>query len=497
MLFTSAIFLFIYLPIVWGGYYALCRHFQIGAAAWLFFSSVIFYGYWVPEFTALLLGSIGWNFFVGRRIGKSRAEENISAQRNRAKYWLIAGIAVDLAVLGYFKYAGFFLSSIEYLIGRHWNSCEIILPVGISFFTFTQIAFLADVYQKGVREYHFIPFGLFVTYFPHLVAGPVLHHARMMPQFKDASTYRLNLANVSAGLSIFALGLFKKIILADSISPYADAVFDGALNGQEPDFVEAWIGALAYTFQLYFDFSGYSDMAVGLSWMFNVRLPFNFDSPYKALNISGFWKRWHMTLSAFLRDYLYIPLGGNRKGRARRYVNLAATMLLGGLWHGASWTFVFWGGLHGIYLALNHAFQALPGRFVARLRAGIPFRMLAWLVTFLCVVVAWVFFRAADFASASSILSAMATPDGLSGIHPLFWNQGLAPARAVKLLAIFSGIVFFLPNSNQFGLATLDFCRNTARAVPVILGMALVASVFLVLINSTRDSVSAFIYFNF
>ena len=202
---------------------------------------------------------------------------------------------------------------------------------------------IRDSYRYGIKEHNFIHYGLFVTYFPHLIAGPVLHHAQMMPQFGNASTYRFSRVNFNAGLAIFAIGLFKKVVLADGISPYADAIFKAADAGLSPDSVEAWLGAIAYTFQLYFDFSGYSDMAIGLSWMFNVRLPFNFNSPYQATNISDFWRRWHMSLSQFLRDYLYIALGGNRKGIVRRYGNLMTTMVLGGLWHGANWSFVLWG----------------------------------------------------------------------------------------------------------------------------------------------------------
>ena len=496
MLFTSTIFFFLYLPTVFTGYYVLGRRAPIWAATWLFVASIVFYGYWMPEFTLLLLASIVWNYWVGNRIGRLDPGR-FPGNRPQAKHWLVAGVAVNLAVLAYFKYAGFFLTNLTAILGQNWRLGEIILPIGISFFTFTQIAFLADAYQKGVREYRFVHYGLFVTYFPHLVAGPVLHHAQMMPQFKDAATYRFNLGNVAAGLFIFALGLFKKVILADGVSPYADAVFDGALANVQPDMAEAWIGALAYTFQLYFDFSGYSDMAIGLSWMFNVRLPYNFDSPYKALNIADFWRRWHMTLSAFLRDYLYIPLGGNRKGPVRRYVNLAATMILGGLWHGASWTFVFWGALHGLYLAINHSFLALSVPPFVYLRETRWFRPFAWLLTFLCVVLAWIFFRATDFASALRILGAMIVPESSPTIPTLFWNQGLNPARGLVWIATLGALAFLAPNSNRLGEVALRRCHTANAAPPFLLGAALTACLFLILVNGMRDSVSAFIYFNF
>lgn len=507
MLFTSAIFFFVYLPIVLLGYYLLGRHAPIWAAGWLFGASVFFYGYWMPEFTVLLLASICWNYFVGTRICwleadfplKEEPGENRRHLTNKArmKRWLISGVAVNLVVLGYFKYAGFFLANLDAMIGTHWSLGEIILPIGISFFTFTQIAFLADAYQKGVREYRFVHYGLFVTYFPHLIAGPVLHHAQMMPQFKERTTYRLNSANVAAGLSIVALGLFKKIVLADGISPYADAVFDGVFAGTRPDITEAWIGALAYTFQLYYDFSGYSDMAIGLSWMFNVRLPFNFNSPYKALNISDFWRRWHMTLSAFLRDYLYIPLGGNRNGSIRRYGNLATTMVLGGLWHGASWTFVFWGALHGLYLVINHAFQTLFPTLIARISTTLSFQIIAWLMTFLSVVVAWVFFRAVDFTTALRILGVMTTLVVSPDAPTILWNNGLDPWRGLVWLFALGSLALLAPNTNRLGEALLQRCRNNTTLIPAILGAALAASTLLVLVNAMRDSVSAFIYFNF
>lgn len=482
------------------GYYMLGRFSPIWAASWLFLTSVVFYGYWMPEFTLLLLGSILWNFLVGSKIGKLIPAQVQSGRKRQAKRWLILGITVDLALLAYFKYAGFFVTNLNAVLGQDWSFGKIILPIGISFFTFTQIAFLADAYLKGTREYRLIHFGLFVTYFPHLIAGPVLHHAQMMPQFREPATYRLNVQNIAPGLLIFAFGLFKKIVLADGISPYADAVFNAAEAGHQPDTIEAWIGALAYTFQLYFDFSGYSDMAVGLSWMFNVRLPYNFNSPYKAVNIADFWRRWHITLSSFLRDYLYFPLGGNRLGPSRRYINLMITMILGGLWHGANWTFVFWGMLHGIYLTINHAFQRLSSPGVETLRKMITFRLFSWWLTFLCAVVAWVFFRANDFSSALRIIAVLPptmTGGDLAATHPILWNQGLNLVRGIWWLTVLGAIAFLLPNSNRIGELALVHCRTRPSLPFILIGAALALCVFLIVVNSTRDSVSAFIYFNF
>jgi alginate O-acetyltransferase complex protein AlgI len=289
MLFTSATFVLMFLPVALAGFFAFARWSHTAAATWLFVVSLFFYGYWMPEFTLLLLASIIFNFTIGILIGRS--------PRRSARAWMIVGVAVNLFVLAYFKYANFFIANLNDVIGKAWDIGNVVLPIGISFFTFTQIAFLADAYKKGVREYKPAHYGLFVTYFPHLIAGPVLHHAQMMPQFANERTYRWDSANVTAGMLIFALGLFKKIVLADGVSPYADAIFNPTDAGMQPDLLEAWLGACAYTLQLYFDFSGYSDMAIGLSRMFNIRLPFNFNSPYRAANISDFWRRWHITLS--------------------------------------------------------------------------------------------------------------------------------------------------------------------------------------------------------
>jgi D-alanyl-lipoteichoic acid acyltransferase DltB (MBOAT superfamily) len=349
-----------------------------------------------------------------------------------------------------FKYAGFFAQIGAALFGSAPNVGSVFLPLGISFFTFTQIAFLVDAYQGRVRELNFVHYLLFVTYFPHLIAGPILHHSQMMPQFAEWRTYRIDWTNIAAGLTVFIIGLAKKVIIADTFATIATPIFSAAQQGLHPPLFEAWAGALAYTIQLYFDFSGYSDMAIGLSLFFNVKLPLNFNSPYKARNIIDFWRRWHMTLSAFLRDYLYIPLGGNRKGKVRRYINLMITMLLGGLWHGAGWTFVVWGGLHGIYLVVNHAFVALrrrlgwhEGRF-GRLGAGA-----ATMLTFVSVVVAWVFFRAESFSAASDLLHGMAGAFGVERGGLAFSVPGI-PKRDVAMIMPALAMLWLLPNTQEF-----------------------------------------------
>ncbi len=497
MLFTTVVFVGAFLPIVLLGFFVLGRRSQTGAALWLFAASVFFYGYWMPTFTLLLLGSMAFNFGVG--VGMAR-----SPQGGARRAWLLLGVVVNLGLLSYFKYANFFIDNLNAALGLHWQLAGIVLPIGISFYSFTQIAFLVDAWRGLVHEVRPVHYGLFVTYFPHLIAGPILHHAQMMPQFANPAVYRFHGANFSAGLAIFGIGLFKKVVLADGMAPYADAVFSAADAGVLPTSVEAWLGAVAYTCQLYFDFSGYSDMAVGLSWLFNIRLPFNFNSPYQARSISDFWRRWHISLSTFLRDYLYVPLGGSRKGAALRYVNLAATMLLGGLWHGASWSFVLWGALHGTYLMLNHGFRAVCAQlgWGSRLDASRLFGLLAWALTLLAVVVAWVFFRATTLAGAGRILQAMAGAGAgvvalPQGIHPLLWNAGLAvPVGALWCLAL-ALAALALPNSNVLGAWLHRYCQRSVGTRVAVGTSALGLALFLVLVNTARDTTSAFIYFNF
>jgi len=409
LLFNSHIFIFIFLPVVFVGFFLLARVGAFFAASWLTLASFFFYGWWSPKYVLLLLLSIAFNFLASRAMDRFPVGQADRARR----HVLIGALIANLALLAYYKYANFFLDNLA-LVDPQWRfAVDVTLPLGISFFTFTQIAFLVDAYRGRSSEPSFVHYCLFVTYFPHLIAGPVLHHSEMMPQFRERITYRLSSLNVSVGLTIFAIGLFKKVVIADSLAPYANAVFDGGA-AHPPTFLEAWAGALAYTFQLYFDFSGYSDMAIGLSRMFNVTLPLNFNSPYRAANIIDFWRRWHMTLSRFLRDYVYIPLGGSRRGSHRRYVNLMLTMVLGGMWHGAGWTFIVWGGLHGIYLVINHAWRWLWSGFgrpgLVSPGAG---RLLGRLLTFLAVVVGWVFFRSDSMATAVSMLDGMA---GLNGV---------------------------------------------------------------------------------
>jgi D-alanyl-lipoteichoic acid acyltransferase DltB (MBOAT superfamily) len=466
MLFNSTEFIFLFLPVVLVGFFWIAGTSHRLAALWLAVASLFFYGWWNPKFVLLLLASVGFNYGMGYAIGHARVS---GTSTPRAKRLLIVALAANLALLGYFKYTNFFLATANTVVGTGCKLRDIVLPLGISFFTFTQIAFLVDTYRGIAREYNFIHYLLFVTYFPHLIAGPVLHHKEMMPQFGLPSTYRFSYENLSVGMTIFCIGLFKKVVIADSISHYVGPVFNAPGADIPLSFVEAWGGALCYTLQLYFDFSGYSDMAIGLSRLFGVALPLNFHSPYKSVNIIEFWRRWHMTLSRFLRDYLYFPLGGNRKGSARRYLNLMLTMLLGGLWHGAGWTYVVWGGLHGIYLGLNHAWQSARNRLWPN-HAGtpsMPARVLSVLMTFLAVVVGWVVFRADNLLTAAALLEAMAGMNGF--VLPDAWlikwggfgqwllehgvafgsTSNLIMGDAILMISICLLIVWFAPNTQQ------------------------------------------------
>jgi len=437
MLFNSYEFLFAFLPAALFCFFLLGRlEKPLAAVGFLSVASLAFYAWWNPLYLPLLLGSIVFNYAVGRHLCKNPQQ----LASDKAVLWL--GIVGNLLLLGYFKYAGFFAISANSLFGTHLPIAQIVLPLGISFFTFTQIAYLVDAYRKEVREYSFVHYALFVTFFPHLIAGPVLHHAEIMPQFGQPGTFRLNAENFAIGLSIFAIGLFKKVVLADGIAEFATPVFAAAQQGQPLTFLAAWGGALSYTFQLYFDFSGYSDMAIGLARLFGIVFPANFNSPYQATSIIDFWRRWHMTLSRFLRDYLYIPLGGSRCSPIRCHANLMATMLLGGLWHGAGWTFVLWGGLHGLYLVINHFWRALRERHLAAIRVpDMLGRWLGRLLTFLAVVVAWVFFRAESMDAALAILRGMAGLNGVTKVDPNYF--GILELK--WLLSLFI-IVWSLPN---------------------------------------------------
>lgn len=383
LLFNSYEFVFVFLPAVLLVYYVLANKLShISAKYFLILASVAFYSYWDIRNLPVLLLSIAVNFFIGSRIAKTKG-----------KAWLVAGITFNLVFLGYYKYADFFLDNANALLNTSFSHLNIVLPLGISFFTFTQTAYLVDAYRRETTAYSKSDYLLFVTIFPHLIAGPIIYHKDMIPQFSQEARYKFDFDNFARGITWFVIGLFKKAVIADRLSAIADLVFS---HSENLSILEAWGGSLAYTLQLYFDFSGYSEMAIGIALMLNYNLPINFNAPYKACSIIEFWKRWHITLSTFLKNYLYIPLGGNRNGHHMR--NIMLTMLLGGLWHGAGWTFVIWGGIHGCCICINHLWR--------RLNVQLP-RLLSWLLTFNVVNTAWIFFRADSFQQAFNIIRAM------------------------------------------------------------------------------------------
>jgi len=507
MLFNSYGFILGFMPVVLLGYHWLSRQISGTAAIrWLVLCSLFFYGWWNPVYLLLLGGSMAANFVLGEQIHRRRGRP--------AKLLFIAGVVLNLALIGWFKYAGFLAAAIN-SAGGSLPVPQIILPLAISFFTFQQIAFLADAYAGNHGGYSFTRYSLFVTFFPQLIAGPIVHHQEMMPQFA-ANRAGLRAAELSMGLCLFTVGLLKKAVFADSIAQYANPVFDAAVAGNAPQLLEAWGGALAYTLQLYFDFSGYSDMALGLAFCFGIRLPLNFNSPYKSLSIIDFWRRWHMTLSRFLRDYLYIALGGNRGGNYKRYRNLLLTMLLGGLWHGAGWNFLIWGALHGGYLLVNNGWRS------AVKKIGLPVlpSWLAWLITMLAVIVGWVFFRATDFSSAVLILQGML---GLNGVSlPAVFAGLLTPLQPLLdalgvgyqfgggsdfvatwgLILLLSFIAVAMPNSVQLlDFAPIDQRLPQPRTLRLTRLSPLTAAGFVALTLAAASlalpQVSEFLYFQF
>ncbi len=399
MLFNSYEFIFVFLPITFFIYFYLNhKRLTIASKGFLVFSSLFFYSWWNIAYLPLILISMLFNYLIGNSLNKDIKENKKNFSK---KSILIFGIVANLLLLGYFKYADFFIENINFISGVNLNLLHMVLPLAISFFTFQQIAYLVDSYKKETKEYDFLNYALFVTFFPQLIAGPIVHHKEMMPQFDSAKNMVKNYRNITLGLFIFSIGLFKKVVIADTFAVWATAGFDTATT---LNLLEAWATSLSYTFQLYFDFSGYTDMAIGIALLFNIKLPINFNSPYKALSIQDFWRRWHITLSRFLRDYIYIPLGGSKISSFRTYSNLMATFIIGGFWHGAGWTFIFWGFLHGLALVIHRLWQTLGFKM---------WTWLAWLITFNFVNIAWVFFRAKEWDDALRILSSMFSLDNI------------------------------------------------------------------------------------
>lgn len=485
MLFNSYIFIFLFLPVTVAVFHIL-RHVGLARAAIfsLVAASFVFYAWWSFKYLFLLSGLMLMDFFIARQIEKHR-----TTKRSIAKLYLVLGLVVNLAALGFYKYANFFVDNLNALTGGTLFLATIVLPIGISFFTFQKVAFLVDLYQNKIRKFNALDYALFVTFFPQLIAGPIVHHSEVIPQFEKLG--KVLPRTVIAGITIFIIGLAKKVLLADTVARYASPHFDAVVTGVHLEFCTAWSAVMAYTAQIYFDFSAYSDMAIGIGLLFGIHLPVNFDSPYKSKSIIEFWRRWHITLSRFLRDYLYIPLGGNRKGKVRRYVNLLLTMLLGGIWHGAGWTFLIWGALHGFYLMVNHFWHSLK-----LTSDNILFRLFSWAVTFMAVIVAWVFFRAANLDTALDMLVSMAGGYGLGSLSAsaLFVPAGLL------LLA------FFMPNTQQimdYKPPAGTYGAYMAQKIPALMQWkplpvwALFIGALFALCLMYMTQVSEFIYFQF
>jgi D-alanyl-lipoteichoic acid acyltransferase DltB (MBOAT superfamily) len=481
MLFNSYAYILAFLPLtatlyLWLNRLGLARQ----ATLLLILASLYFYASWRLDFLPLLLGSIVFNYLLGRRL---------SDHAHRRRGLLALGILANILLLGVFKYTDFLIDTLNRLANSQLTPLGLTLPLAISFFTFQQIAYLVDSYRGATREYDFTRYALFVTFFPQLIAGPIVHHSEMMPQFANRENRRINHQNIAQGITIFCIGLFKKVMIADYFAGIATPGFD---QHEALSFFEAWATSLSYSLQLYFDFSGYTDMAIGSALLFNIRLPVNFDSPYKARNIQDFWRRWHITLSRFLRDYIYIPLGGNRGSSLATGRNLMLTFVIGGLWHGAGWTFVFWGFLHGVAM--------IAQRVWGWLRVDLP-HWLAWLITFNFVNASWVFFRARHWDDALRVLRGMTDLSGLRlsehlARYPLIdrlaeqhpqWFAHLHLGRTPYfLIALMLYIAFTRPNSQQL----------IARFKPTPRLAALVSLTLMALLLN-MGKVSEFLYFNF
>lgn len=487
MLFNSYYFIFLFLPLTLAGYYVLnyvnlyrtADYFLIGMSLW-------FYGYFNPSYLIILCGSIVVNFLLAKIM------DCFSEKQPIKKLILILGIFINIAVIFYFKYFDFFLKNINALFRTSFALKNILLPLGISFFTFQQISFLVDSYRGETADYTFREYALFVSFFPQLIAGPVVLHHETIPQFRKAENRRLIYSSFSRGIYVFSLGLFKKIILADTLGKAVDYGFSTLSSLNSP---EIFIVSLCFTFQLYFDFSGYCDMAVGIGNLFNIALPQNFNSPYKAVSITEFWERWHMSLTRFLRTYIYFPLGGNRKGPIRTYVNIMIVFLVSGIWHGASWTFVLWGILHGLLSCLNRIFRKQWAKLWKPIR---------WLATFLTVNFLTALFRADDLSTARIFFKRLFHFTGFSlrleladcfRLEEFAFLEGHIPLLQF-LSAHTPGLYLWLFLSASF-IAVLVLKNNSETEFRPTLSRSLITILCLFWSVLSLEGISAFLYFNF
>ena len=514
MLFSSWQFIFLFLPVTLAGFFLIRPKPSWPRKIWLLTASLFFYGYWKIEYVPLLLFSIGFNYTIAEVITRHR-------HHPAARAAIVAGVSLNLLLLGYYKYTNFILQFLGRVSHHPFEHFDIILPLAISFFTFTQIGYIVDVYRDQSLHYRFLDYTLFVVFFPHLIAGPIVRHWEIIPQFAER-VLKVNLADLSVGFALFLIGLYKKILLADPLSPYIASVYGSAANGVTVTWFDSWLGTLAFALQIYFDFSGYSDMAIGLARMFGIKFPINFASPYQAASINEFWSRWHITLTRFLREYLYFPLGGNRCGPWRHASNILFTMLLSGLWHGAGWTYVIWGGLHGCYLVIAHRWQ----RFVKWGGWQLNYwwyRALSVALTFMVVLFAWVFFRAPTLTVARSVLGSMVGQHGLTMSNTvtnpakapgLWWSKlgvvFVAPSfevesytRMMQLVVLTLGIALFLPNAQQLlqaygpALETTQPARWFRLRLGWTSGLVLGGTFFWVVRSFYVAAPTPFLYFNF
>ncbi len=469
MLFNSYTFIFVFLPITFFIYFYLNqKRLTEASKGFLVFSSLFFYSWWNIAYLPIILSSMLFNYILGNSLNSNSKNKR---SRFSKKSLLIFGIVSNLALLGYFKYSDFFIENFNLVFSSDVPLLHLALPLAISFFTFQQISYLVDSYRKETKEYDFLNYALFVTFFPQLIAGPIVHHKEMMPQFAKTKNKIKNHKNIALGLFIFSIGLFKKVVIADTFAVWATEGFDVATT---LNLVEAWSSSLSYTFQLYFDFSGYTDMAIGAALLFNIKLPINFNSPYQATSIQDFWRRWHMTLSRFLKDYIYIPLGGNRKGELRTYTNLLTTFIIGGIWHGAGWTFIFWGFLHGMALVINRAWSKLGFKL---------WSWFAWFLTFNFVNIAWIFFRAKEWDDAIKVLTAMFNFSDI---------KLTVDTIEIAYIALFLVVIFF-KNSNE--IIKIKFSKSTILFITTFLFVLSLLQLTNIMVQA--DKVSEFLYFNF
>lgn len=504
MIFNSYIFILLFMPLALVGYFTLNKYCgdKNGQAGlmWLLGLSLFFYAYDIPAFLILFLVSMAVNYGLSRVITNLKIKKEKSGRMQKSL--LVSGIILNLAPLAYFKYGDFFVDSIEDFFHAEWN-VEVALPLGISFYTFLQIAYLVDCYreEKGF-DYTFLEYAVYTAFFPKITMGPIVLHSEVIPQFRDCAKRRLDYNNLSRGLYAFALGLAKKVLVADTLAKFVNAGFE---NLYDINTMTAIVVTLSYTLQLYFDFSGYCDMAVGVAKMMNIELPYNFNSPYKAKSISEFWDRWHKTLTRFFTRYVYIPLGGSRKGKIRTYVNTIIVFLLSGLWHGAEWNFVFWGFLHGIFMAVEKIGKDLGLGF--KNLTGIPRKIVdctKWFYAFIAVNFMWIFFRAEDLEQAKFFLTRLVSGGWKCQEYITNIFNDLIEIRLLKrlglesileasmdvtiwsvLIALVVGVMFLKNTQEKMVSAKYNWMRSMITAVLIVWCVV------------SLSDVSVFLYFNF